>query len=164
MSTVRSHQEDAVADISCRSMQDVVGFAIQKEENTMEFYLDCAGRAKNPGIKAFFQEMAEEEERHREMLAGLDPQDLSDIRLERTEDLRIGDYLVDLPFHPDITYQDALILAMKKEEKAHAFYAGWKDKCANEKTARLFEILAEEEAKHKHRLETIYDEEILTWD
>ena len=70
--------------------------------------------------------MAEEEERHREMLAGLDPQDLSDIRLERTEDLRIGDYLVDLPFHPDITYQDALILAMKKEEKAHAFYAGWK--------------------------------------
>ena len=150
--------------VSCRSMNDVVGFAIEKEQKTMDFYRDCARRAKNPGIRAFFEEMAKEELRHREMLEDLEPQGLSDVLLEKTEDLHIGDYLVDLVFHPDITYQDALILAMKKEQRAHDFYVHWLGRCINEKTAALFDFLANEEARHKRRLETIYDEEILTWD
>jgi len=53
---------------------------------------------------------------------------------------------------------------MKKEEKAHAFYGAWKTKCMHEKTAKVFEILATEELKHKRKIETIYDDEILTWD
>jgi len=52
----------------------------------------------------------------------------------------------------------------EEEEKAHAFYAAWKGKCASEKTAKLFEILENEEARHKRKLENLYDEEILTWD
>ena len=39
-----------------------------------------------------------------------------------------------------------------------------KDKCMHEKTPKLFEMLANEEMKHKRKIETVYDEEILTWD
>jgi rubrerythrin len=67
-------------------------------------------------------------------------------------------------FTEDISYQEALTLAMKREEKAHSFYSGWQGKCMHEKTAKLFEMLAKEEMKHKRRIETLYDEEILTWD
>jgi len=72
--------------------------------------------------------------------------------------------MIEVKFHDQLTYQEALALSMKKEEKAHAFYLGWKDKCMNEKTAKLFEMLANEELKHKRKIETIYDEEILAWD
>ncbi|NLI80658.1 MAG: ferritin family protein [Deltaproteobacteria bacterium] len=153
-----------MSTVSCSSMDDVVNFAIEKEEKAMEFYKSCAERAKNPGIKKFFQEMAEEEERHRKLLKDLDPLALGGAKLEQIEDLRISDYLVDVQFTAEITYQEALTLAMKKEEKAHAFYSAWKDKCMHEKTAKVFEMLAQEELKHKRRIETMYDEEILTWD
>ncbi len=150
--------------ISCSSMDDVVNFAIEKEEKAMEFYQMCSTRATNPGIKKFFSEMVQEEQRHRDLLKDLNPAGLADSKLEKVEDLRISDYLVDVQFRNDLTYQEALTIAMKKEEKAHAFYAGWKNKCMHEKTAKLFEMLAVEEMKHKRKIETLYDEEILTWD
>jgi rubrerythrin len=150
--------------VSCSSVDSVVNFAIEKEEKAMDFYQKCADRAKNPGIKKFFEEMVDEERRHRDLLQGLNPSALDEIKLEKVEDLRISDYLIDIQFQDDLTYQAALTLAMKKEEKAHAFYSGWKDKCMHEKTAKLFEMLAIEELKHKRKIETVYDEEILVWD
>lgn len=150
--------------VSCSSMDEVVNFAIDREQKAMEFYEQCAGRAKNPGIKKFFQEMMDEERRHRDMLKELDTLQLDRVALDKVEDLRISDYLIDVKFKDDLTYQEALTLAMKKEEKAHAFYSAWKSKCMHEKTAKLFELLAQEEMKHKRRIETVYDEEILAWD
>jgi rubrerythrin len=150
--------------VSCTSVDTVINFAIEKEEKAMDFYQKCADRAKNQGIKKFFLEMAEEEKRHRDLLKGLNPSGLGDIKLEKVEDLRISDYLIDVQFREDLTYQEALTLAMKKEEKAHAFYSGWKNKCMHESTGRLFAMLATEEMKHKRKIETVYDEEILAWD
>jgi rubrerythrin len=150
--------------VSCRSIDDVVNFAIEKEEKAIEFYRKCAGRAKNRGMKDFFEEMAKEEERHREILKGLNPYKLDDIKVEPVEDLQISQYLVDVQFTDDLTYQEALTLAMKKEQKAHDFYSAWQNKCMHEKTAKIFEMLAQEEMKHKRTIETKYDDEILTWD
>lgn len=153
-----------MSTVSCSSMNDVVQFAIEKEEKAIDFYQKCADRAKNPGIKKFFEEMAEEEQRHKKLLQDLDPSGLDSLKLEKVEDLRISDYLVEVQFKEDITYQEALTLAMKKEEKAYEFYNAWKNKCIQEKTAKLFEMLAQEEMKHKRKIETVYDDEILTWD
>jgi rubrerythrin len=80
------------------------------------------------------------------------------------EDLRLSDFMVDVQFTPDINYQQALAMAMKKEEKAHAFYAAWKDRCSSENTQKIFEFLAGEELKHKRKIEEIYDSDILQWD
>lgn len=150
--------------LSCSSVGDVVGFAIQKEENAMDFYRKCSDRATNPGLREFFREMVQEEQRHRDMLRGLDALDLDGIKLQKVEDLQISDYMIDVQFSEDLTYQDALTVAMKREEKAHAFYAGWREKCMSEKAAKLFAILENEEAEHKRKLENLYDEDILAWD
>jgi rubrerythrin len=150
--------------VSCSSTDDVVQFAIETEEKSMAFYQKCADRTKNSGIKKFFQDMVQEERKHRDLLKGLDSDRLGEIKLEKVEDLHISEYMVDVHFREDLTYQEALRLAMKKEEKAHAFYVSWQNKCMHEKTEKLFEILAQEEMKHKQRLEKTYDEEILTWD
>ena len=153
-----------MSTLSCHSVSDVVGFAIEKEEKAMEFYRKCAERTKNPGIKEFFEEMVGEEQKHRDMLRNLDSLNLDGVKLQKVENLKISDYLIDVDFTDEITYQDALILAMKKEEKALDFYSGWKNKCISEKASKLFQVLANEEEKHKRKLEKLYDEEILGWD
>ncbi len=153
-----------MSSLSCNSVSDVIGMAIVKEEKAMEFYAKCAAKAENPAIKKFFAEMSEEEARHRNLLKALDPKAFGDLKIDKVQDLGISEHLVDVTFTEDLTYQEALILAMKKEEKAHAFYSAWKDKCLNESTGQLFELLAVEELKHKARIETIYDDDILGWD
>ena len=153
-----------MSTLSCHSVNDVVDFAIEKEEKAMEFYRKCAERANNPGIREFFREMVAEEQSHRDMLRNLDSLNLDEVKLKQVENLKISDYLVDADFSENITYQDALIVAMKKEEKALAFYTGWKNKCVSEKASKLFQVLANEEEKHKRKLEKLYDEEILGWD
>ncbi len=150
--------------LSCHSVNDVVDFAIQKEEKAMQFYQECADRAKNPGIKEFFREMVVEEQGHRDMLKSLDSLNLDNVKLQKVENLKISDYLVEVTFSESVSYQDALIIAMKKEEKAMAFYGGWKDKCMSEKASKLFQLLENEEEKHKRKLEKLYDEDILGWD
>lgn len=154
-----------MTEVSCRSMHDVVAFAISREEKARDFYRDCANSATNKGIKEFFREMAEEESRHRQLLADLDlsaEKPFSDLDEHgNVRDLHLSDFMIDVRFTPDISYQEALAMAMKKEDKAHAFYEAWKGRCASEKSEKLFSFLAEEELRHKRRLEEIYDSEIL---
>ena len=153
-----------MAQIACRSMQDVVAFAIDREEKARDFYRQCAEKAQKKGIREFFQEMADEEERHRSLLVEQDLSGEGEFSSPAVEDLRLSDFMVDVKFTPDINYQEALAMAMKKEEKAHAFYVAWQDRCSNEKTARVFEFLAGEELQHKRKIEEIYDTDILQWD
>ena len=56
--------------VSCRSVDNVVDFAIEKEEKAMDFYQKCADRAKNTGIKKFFLEMVAEETKPSEPAQG----------------------------------------------------------------------------------------------
>ena len=77
-------------------------------------------------------------------------------------DLKIGDYLV-AEEEPTgrMDYQDALILAMKKEKKAFQLYSDLAASTDDGGLQELFLGLAQEEAKHKLRFEIEYDEHIL---
>ncbi len=152
-----------MSEYECRSMKEVVDFAIKREENARDYYLQCKEKAQNQGIKDFFQELADEEEKHRTLLTELDTSAEENFAPAQVENLKLSDYMVEADFRPEMNYQEALTLAMKKEEKAHAFYAAWQSRCSGGEAARLFEFLAGEEMKHKRKLEDIYDDEILMW-
>ena len=143
----------------CRSLADVVQFALSREEQARDFYHKCAEAAERKGLKKFFREMAEEEERHRSMLAELPCRELESATLEHEEDLHESDFMVDVAFSPEMTYQQALVMAIKKEDKAERFYSAWKDRCGSGgQVGRIFSFLAGEEQKHKEALEAAYED------
>ena len=80
---------------------------------------------------------------------------------QKVMDLKIGDYLVDVEATPDMDYQQALIIAMKKEKAAYKLYMDLSEKTGDADIAAMFVSLANEEAKHKLRFEIIYDDQIL---
>jgi hypothetical protein len=80
------------------------------------------------------------------------------------DDFRLSDFMVDVAFSPEMTYQEALVMAMKTEDKVHAFYEFWQIRCGCKRISGLFAHLAAEALKHKKKLEAIYDSEILQWD
>jgi rubrerythrin len=79
---------------------------------------------------------------------------------KQVTDLKIVDYLVDIMPSPNMDYQEALIIAMKREKASFKLYNDLTAVAGTESLQSLFTALAQEEAKHKLRLETEYEKEI----
>lgn len=144
-----------------QSFQDVVQFALEKEKEAVVFYNECAETSIRPGMKQAFLEMANEEEHHVRMLENFTPKKVESLRIKDMPNLKIADYLVDMEYTPDMKYQDLLILAMKRESSSYSLYDNLSAQSSDESVVKLFQILAQEELKHKNRLEKEYDEFIL---
>ena len=143
------------------NVEEILSFAIEKEREAAEFYVWASGLSYRPNLSTMFLEMAEEERKHEAILKGIESRHLGAYPIEPVRDLKISDYLVEVEFSPDMSTQDALILAMKREEKAHQLYMDMEARTDDPELKKLFAMLAQEEAKHKLRLETEYDEYVL---
>ena len=55
-------------------------------------------------------------------------------------------------------YNEILLLAMKREEKALKLYNEFLEQAQTKESQKLFKVLCQEEAKHKLALETMYDD------
>ncbi len=135
-------------------------FAIAKEREAEAFYKEWAQKVSDPAAKGLFAELAGIEHGHAEMLNRITPADMMARYEPPPTDLHLSDWLVDVPASPDLTLQEALIVAMKREERAVALYTRLAE--MNGEAKSLFRALAREEASHKSRLEASYDDEILT--
>jgi rubrerythrin len=144
------------------SRDAVLDFAIKNEDEAREFYLKLASSSKNEDMKKVFEEFAQEEGFHKDKLQKIkagkaQPADPT----KKIADMKIADYVVDVEPNPNLDYQGALMLAMKKEKAAFRLYSDLA-KIADEQELRdIFASLAQEEAKHKLRFELEYDQEIL---
>ncbi|MFH1006619.1 MAG: ferritin family protein [Candidatus Latescibacterota bacterium] len=144
------------------NIEAILAFAIEKEQETAEFYVWASGLSDRANLRTMFLDLAGEERKHEAMLKGLDPRHLQTHLLAPVRDLKISDYLVDVAFSPDMDYQDALILATKREGRAQQFYLDLATHTDESALKNLFAVLAQEEARHKLRLETEYDENVLS--
>lgn len=75
--------------------------------------------------------------------------------------MKVADYVVLQAVSENMSYQDALILAMKREKSAYRLYMKLASKIDNVQLKAIFIGLAQEEAKHKMAFEIEYDDVIL---
>jgi rubrerythrin len=143
------------------NFQEVVTFAIRKEAEAYNLYTTYGQKVKDPGAKVMFEELAKEEKRHREILEGVEKKDVGEYKLEKIPDLKIADFIDDQEFHPDMDFPSALRLAIKREEHAFKMYHHMAEGTDDAELKKLFSVLAQEESKHKLRLESEYDENVM---
>ncbi len=146
------------------NFQEVVTFAIRKEADAATLYETYANKVTNPGIKKMFEELMKEELSHKKILENISEQKVDDYKLADVPDLKISDYSQEQTFKPDMNFQEALLLAIKREENALNLYNNLVKSTHSPQLQKLFQTLAQEEAKHKLRLETEYDEHVYKWD
>ncbi len=143
------------------SIDEILDFAINAEQNAFNFYTKLSHNAENNAMKEAFQEFAEEEKMHKKRLEKIKEEKNFEVEDVKVQDLKIAEYTVDVKQSDDMTYQEALLLAMKREKNAYKLYTDLASIAPNEKMQRLFKALANEEAKHKLRFEIEYDDEVL---
>jgi rubrerythrin len=142
------------------TFDEIISFAADKEKEAVEFYDGLAKQAPNTGAKEMLQGFAREEEKHYDMLKNLgkDKKKLDDYKFKWVTDIKRSNYIVDVGYEKDMGYPDLLRLAMKREEVSLKMYNELLEKAGNEDLKKLFKILCQEEAGHKLKLETMYDD------
>jgi len=145
-----------------KSVNEVLDFAIEKEEEARLFYLEWAEKLENKALREQFIIFSGEENKHKEKLQRVKSGSTFKPAAKQVTDLKIVDYLVDIAPTPGMDYQEALIVAMRREKAAFRFYSDLAAMAQDEGLRETFLALAQEEAKHKLRLETEYEKEIYT--
>jgi rubrerythrin len=141
----------------------ILDFAIQKEEEAAQFYKDLAAKMARPAMKEVFIGFSQEEMGHKAKLLAIKDGHKLVLSEKKITDLKIGDHLIEPePVKGQMTYQDALIVAMKAEKAAYTLYNSLAEATDSADLRKLFLMLAQEEAKHKLRFEVEYDEVVLS--
>jgi rubrerythrin len=145
-----------------KSVDEILDFAIGQEEQAAEFYTGLAGKMDRPWMSEIFKEFAKEEMWHKTKLLEVKSGKRLIASEQKVLDLKIGDYLVDVEPTDHMDYQQALVVAMKKEKKAFKIYIDLAAATDDANLKTVFMSLAQEEAKHKLRFEIEYDDFIMT--
>ena len=144
------------------STDEILDFAIANEVNAHAFYLELAEAVEASAIRDTILGFAAEELGHKARLEAVKRGEAEGRWAEeKVLDLKISDYLADVTPKPSMSFQEALIVAMKAERAAFKLYTDLAEATTDPRIARIFRGLAQEEAKHKLRFEIVYDEGIL---
>ena len=143
------------------SVDDILDFAIDREQVAVDFYLGLADTMEKDWMKKVFTQFAKEEKGHKAKLMAVKKGKRMVSAAEKVQDLKIGDYLVDVEPAADMSYQQVLVIAMKREKVAFKLYNDLAERVDDAEIKDLFLGLAQEEAKHKLRFEVEYDDMIV---
>ena len=147
-----------------KTVKDAIAFAIQREEEAALSYGRMMGLAQADSSKLLLADLKKDEENHKRMLLDLGRTDVASLRIRKVADLKISDYLVAEPLQPEMSFQDLLIFAAKKEQKAVDLYTVLLDRVSSPEQKKLFEFLSMQEKTHKLKLESEYERRILQED
>jgi len=143
------------------NINDILDFAIQNEQNAVEFYNELAKTARTEDMRSTFTLFAQEEMGHRARLMKIKEEGIFSLPTAKVADLKIADYVVRTEAKGEMSYEQTLVLAMKREKAAFKLYLKLSEKAPNDNLKQLFLGLAQEESRHKLRFELEYDEFVL---
>jgi rubrerythrin len=144
-----------------KNVDAILLFAIEQEQNAVDFYTELAKEAQSEEMKKVFIEFAGEEIKHKQRLTRIREEGVFTMPRQQVADLKISDYVVDVKASGKLSYEEALVLAMKREKAAFRLYSSLADRAPNDELKAIFEALAMEESRHKLRFEVEYDEFVL---
>jgi len=147
------------------TIEMVLNRAVAMENQSYGPYVWARDRVLSPEAKTLLKELAEEELMHKEKISEVlkNREKISELGsgVEKVEDLKIVDWLEDTRLSEDATYQEILIFAGKREKETYEYYQELSQRFGEDDVGKLFPKLAQEELKHKNRIEREYDDYVL---
>ena len=144
------------------TLDDVVKFAIEREDTAYKLYKRAAELSTSISSKKMFEELAEEEATHKDVFVKIDEDKAENHKLCTLPESSIAKYLADVPFRADLTYNEILAFALKTEENAYQLYKAAAGMTEDPRLQKVLMNFADVELGHRRKIETIYEERVLT--
>ena len=143
------------------SFEEVIDFAIKREKEAVKFYVDLQKISKFAAQKTLLKEFELMEHGHVNLLNSVKKRNSAEnLKVDIPADMKQSEYLVKALPVSEMSYQDILIIAIKREEKSAKFYSELLAGASDSSLKDIFKQLVSEEKKHKQHFETIYDKDI----
>lgn len=136
--------------------------AIVEEERAADFYRYLAREARHADMREVFLDFAREEDAHKAKLLSIQAGQSHLLREDKVVGLGLADQFEDEPIDlgADIDYAQALVIAIKSEQKAYDLYSRLADSTDDAACKSALRGLAREEARHKAQFEREYQEHL----
>lgn len=139
-----------------KDFKEIIDFAVENEVEAYEFYRDAAVKLNDEHLKEVFGDLAKEELEHKRFLEEFASSGIETIKLNDVSDYKIAETLDTPKLSVEMSFIDAISLAIKKEQEAMDMYRNLADACLDKEQKDLFVGLEKMEKMHKARLEDIY--------
>ena len=139
-----------------QNFDEVLDFAILQEQAAQEFYSKMSGRVQDPAVQEFYRGLVCEEREHETRLRSLKGLAYA-LRQPDLKDLADSGYLDAMPIPPDISFKEAVQIAVRKERSAHQLYNILADMSDRDELEQLFRHLAAQEIKHMSYFQKEYE-------
>ncbi len=142
------------------TLKEVLEQAIQKEIMSRFLYVGLRQRVKHQSTKDAFQTLADQEEGHQRILEDYLHGKIKDGALHTglVVDYKIAEYLDQPEISPSMELKEVFLLAANREKASHDLYASLSAIHPSGQIKHLLDDLAEQELRHKHRVENLYTE------
>jgi rubrerythrin len=137
------------------TFEDVLDFAILQEKAAQQFYTKLSDEVLNSDVLLFYKTLIQEEALHEKKLRELKRYAYELIEPD-VETLRNSGYLDAMPVSPEVTFEEAVRYAIKKEKSARMLYHTLGQMCEHKELADLFNELAEQEKSHADYFQAEY--------
>jgi rubrerythrin len=134
----------------------IISLAIEREAEAFAFYRTVSDKAKDKSLKNLFNDLAEDERKHRLALEGFLTIAPDKLHFAESKDYKVVDALPTPPLSADLKPLDGLVIAIKKELEAMQLYTQLANTSTDATQKNTFLELASMERGHKSRLEDIY--------
>ncbi|MDD2331150.1 MAG: ferritin family protein [Candidatus Cloacimonetes bacterium] len=144
--------------MSVQDFNEILDFAVQREEEAVLFYRDLQENVKFADQKKMLKELEAMEMGHIVVIENIRKKGSYLEEVKAVPNLKISEYLVSDVEDLDLSYQNILIKAMKREEASTKLYSEMSIRFHDNEIKSLFRKLAAEEASHKLHFERLYDD------
>ena len=140
--------------------EKIIEFAIEREMSAVTFYRELQTLSRFKAQAEVLKEFEMMEHGHVALLENVKKRRGFKEKSAKPIDIALSDYLAAGEPAEDMSFQDILTIAIKKEERSMALYDRLADEMSSTDEHHIFERLASEEAGHKHHFEHLYETEI----
>ena len=133
------------------TLNEILEKAIQKEIGSRLLYIDLSQKMKDQVAQNAFQELAQQEQGHQNLLEQYLRGELKGETLSRgqTIDYKIAEHLDQPEISSDMQLKDVFLLAANREMHSHELYIALAGIHPPREAKRLLEGLASQELEHK---------------
>lgn len=139
------------------SIEDVLDFAREKEQDACDFYMELAERMHDSGMKELFTELARQEIRHKIVITEMRKGNVEIGSHPRIKNIELDKVLLTKEDSKSLAIENAMLVALEREQSSNKLYSDLAQIVDDAALKRTFESLAADELEHKTSIQDAYE-------
>ena len=147
-----------------KTVGEILDMAIRREEVAYDFYMDIYEKVEDATVRETAEFIAREEKKHKAFLVSYKEgkYGTDSLRMADVVEYKLAEYLEEPEISKNSSSEEVYLVAAHREARSHQFYSELANMHADSKLKTMLQKMANEELKHKEKMEYLYSNTAFT--